>query len=367
MLKKTLPHGLDVAFQSILIILLVALTIESQAQPQYPLKSLAARNNIRIGSCVRYNKMDEEKYLEAISSEFNILTPESAMKWTHIHPSQYQYNFGAGDVLADFAQANGMAFHGHTLLWHLMNPAWLTSGSFTQQELTSILYDHIDTVAGHYAGRVLVWDVVNEAFESDGSLRDTLWRKGLGDDYIALAFTRARQADPAAKLILNDYNVMTINNKSDAMYALVQSFLSQGVPIDGVGFQMHLSMKYNDITPVTLQSFADNMARFAALGMEIYVTELDIRMKLPASQQDLENQGEAYRGIMKTCLNQSACKAFQMWGITDKYSWIPSHYTGYGAALIYDASYNKKSAYDALYETLLGAATSPSKNAKGLH
>ncbi len=240
-----------------------------------------------------------------------------------------------------------MKVHGHTLVWHSQNPAWLNKGGWTADDLTSVLNDHIDTVVGHYRGQIAIWDVVNEAFDEDGSWRRSLWYTTLGKPYIEQAFRRARAADPDAVLLYNDYNIETINAKSDAVYALAQDFKQRGVPIDGIGFQMHITSSGLD-----LASLASNMQRFADLGLAIYITEMDVRVPMPATDSALEQQATMYQDVLDRCLLQSACKGLQVWGFTDNYSWVPGFFNGQGAALIFDEQYQPKPAYRALQQRL---------------
>ncbi len=300
----------------------------------------ASRNNF-------WNMSDAAQYEEVARTEFNFMTPENAMKWDAIHPAQNSYRFAQADQHVQFAQANGMAVHGHVLIWHSQNPGWLENGSWSRSQLIDLMNDHIDTVAGHYAGDVLVWDVVNEAFNEDGSYRSTLWYNGIGQEYIDMAFQRARAADPNAKLIYNDYNIGWLNSKSNGVYDMVSSMVSRGIPIDGVGFQMHLTE-----SGVDGGSFASNMQRFADLGLEVYITELDVRIPQNPSPQNLQNQANIYQTITNRCLAQPACKGLQMWGIPDKYSWVPNVFPGTGAPLLFDDNYNAKPAYYAVQAEL---------------
>jgi endo-1,4-beta-xylanase len=292
---------------------------------------------------------DAEAYQETASSEFNILTPENQLKWESVHPQQTSYSFEPADRHVQFAQAHGMQVHGHTLVWHSQNPGWLTKGSWTADSLTSVLNDHIDTVVGHYQGQIAIWDVVNEAFDEDGSWRESLWYKTLGEPYIEQAFRRARAADPGAVLLYNDYNIETINGKSDAVYALAQDFKRRGVPIDGIGFQMHITG-----SGLNLDSLARNMQRFADLGLAIYITEMDVRVSMPPSSSAFDKQATIYRDVLDRCLLQPACKGLQVWGFTDKYSWVPDFFSGQGAALIFDEQYQPKPGYFALQSRLRG-------------
>jgi endo-1,4-beta-xylanase len=312
----------------------------------------------RLGLCIGYASVtnftmlsDAPTYQNVATSEFNLVTPEHALKLDTISPSQNYYNFSAGDQLVQFAWNNGLKVHGHCLVWHSAQPAWLVNIRDRTQLLTA-LYKYIDSVLNHFKGKILVWDVVNEALNEDGSYRNSFWSQVIGKDFIELAFQRARQADPAAKLIYNDYNIEVLGKKSDSAYNIIADMVRRGIPIDGVGLQMHLTDQGIDY-----QSFADNMTRFAALGLEIYITEMDVRIPDRHTESDLQNQADIYRQIFKRCLTQPAVKAIQVWGVTDKYSWIPSTYPGTGSALLFDNEYNAKAAYYAVQDVLANPPT----------
>lgn len=316
--------------------------------PEPPhLKDLAAYHQIWIGSEVSSGRLVERPYQDTLKREFNLLTPGNDMKWGPIHPQRNQYNFSPADAIVDFAESNGMDVHGHTLVWHNQNPDWLTDGNFTSIEMIDILRDHIHTVVSRYAGRIAVWDVVNEVVTSSG-LRETLWMNRIGPEYIDMAFQFASEADPNAILIINDYSIEPVNSKSTILYNLVRDLQGRGVPIHGVGFQMHLVQKW----ALDYQSFANNMRRFAELGLQIYITEMDVRIQEPVTDADLTRQATIYGNVLARCLEESACMGFQTWGFTDKYSWIPGHFEGYNDALIFDRSYLPKPAYYSLREEL---------------
>jgi endo-1,4-beta-xylanase len=310
------------------------------------LRSLAEEHGILIGAAVSAGQLIEQDYTETLSREFNILTTENALKFEPVHPSRNQYSFTDADAIVSFAEANGMKVRGHTLVWHSQLPGWINQGAFTREEWINILHDHITTVVGRYKGRIYAWDVVNEAVADDGSLRDTVWLQGIGPEYIDLAFQWAHEADPQALLFYNDYGASGLGRKSDAIYNLVSDLLERGVPIDGVGFQMHTSLE----SPPVFSDIAANFKRLNDLGLEVQVTELDVRMRLPATTADLTQQANIYRDMLDVCLSADDCTAFVMWGFTDRYSWIPSANPGYGSALIFDESYNPKPAYYAFID-----------------
>ena len=310
----------------------------------------AQARNLLIGAAVAPNALrNDNQYTRTLAQEFNILVPENALKFGPLRPSRERWSFADADDIVAFAEANTMRVRGHTLVWHNAIPNWLVNGNFSDDEIKTILRDHITTLVSRYRGRVYAWDVVNEAIEdSTGNLRDTFWRKHLGDDYIALVFEWAHQADPQALLFYNDFNNEGLSKKSDAVYKLVQNLKQRGVPIHGVGIQAHLSVTTN-LKPADVIA---NLQRLAALGLEIHITELDVRMPVPASEKNLHTQAQVYRDMMHACLTVPNCKAFLMWGLTDKYSWVPNQYAGYGAALIFDEGYKPKPAFNGLMDAL---------------
>src|SRR5215471_3443202 len=292
---------------------------------------------------------DAATYEATASSEFNILTPENQLKFGAVEPQQNIFAFTAGDMHAQFAQAHGMQIHGHNLVWHSQLPGWLTGATWTTAQLTAVMNNHIDNVVGHYRGQIALWDVVNEALNDDGTLRTSIWETTIGPQYIAMAFQRARADDANAILVYNDFNIETENAKSNALFNLVSGFKQQGIPIDAIGLQVHLTSGGIDISSLT-----SNMQRFAQLGIQIYITEMDVRYSTPISTANLQAQATIYQNVLNACLQQPACKGLQTWGFTDKYSWIPSTFAGQGDALEFDANYSAKPAYFAL-QTGLGA------------
>ena len=303
----------------------------------------------------------DKKYRKILAAEFNSVSPENQMKWDFIHPEPGVYNFGPADAIVDFAEANGQVVRGHTLLWHSQLPSWVTEGDHTDEELRAILKEHIQTVVGHYAGRIQQWDVANEIFADTWDVggvqlrTNNIFIQRLGPGIIADAFRWAHEADPEAKLFLNDYAVEDINTKSTAYYELAKELLAQGVPLHGFAFQAHLDLQYP--FPTTL---AANMQRFEDLGLETAVTELDVRFTLPASgvptAEQLQEQADTYRGVLEACLSVEDCNSFTIWGFNDKYSWVPGFFAGQGAATVMFEDYERKPAYHALRETLAEAS-----------
>jgi endo-1,4-beta-xylanase len=323
------------------------------------LRQAADARHIMVGAAAASAYLAEADYATILGSEFSQLQAENEMKFGVIHPrpdtDPNPYNFEGGDALVAFAQSNTMVVRGHTLVWHNQVPDWVKNGGYSASQLADILHGHIKTVMTHYASKVYAWDVVNEAFTDSGAMRHTIWYDqpgiggGKGTKYIEQVFRWAHEADPNAKLFYNDYDAEMINKKSDAIYAMAKDFKKRGVPLDGVGFQMHVSLKFDD--PAKLASVAKNLERFAKLGLELQITEVDVRLN-ESSAAALSAQAKLYGEIMTLCVRQPACKALQTWGFTDKHSWIPQFYKGQGWALLWDADYKKKPAYEAVRKAL---------------
>lgn len=315
-----------------------------------PLRVLAERQHLFMGTAVASTPLKtDSSYQQVLAREFSQLTPENAMKFAALRPSLHQYNFDAADKMVAFAQRHQMRVYGHTLVWHRSLPNWLKKGNWSRSELRTILKEHITTVVGRYRGRIALWEVVNEAIDDKiRELRASFWHQGLGEEYIAQSFHWAHAADPAAKLIYNDYGAEALNHKFDAIYALVRGLKQQGVPIHGVGLQMHKSLrKRPDPAQVTMI-----MERFNALGLEVYITEMDVGGVSKTSAKSLAAQADIYRDMLTVYLNAVNCKAFSVWGVADQWSWIPTFYKRPDAPLLFDTTYQPKSAYKAIARTL---------------
>jgi endo-1,4-beta-xylanase len=335
------------------------------------LRQAADRDGLLVGTAVRSTQLSESAYASTLAREFNMVEAEDAMKWWVVRPDEATYDFRQGDALVRFALDHQMKVRGHCLVWGRSNPEWLTQGHFNSSQLSGLLHEHIDRVMHHYAGQVFAWDVVNEALDENGGVRDSLWynEPGIGfsrhgTKYIEQVFRWAHEADPHALLFYNEAEGEGLNRKSDAIYAMVKNFKRHGVPIDGVGLQLHVSLPGADIPAITV-NVAANIARLTALGVQVHITELDVSLPLDANGQvpadDLSRQAEFYRGIVRACLNSVGCTAIQTWGFTDKYSWIGSHSRGTrGQALPFDRTYQPKAAYGAVLEEIT-AGRSPDR------
>lgn len=306
------------------------------------LGAAAAQSGRYFGAAVAANKLSQSAYTTILNREFNSVTPENEMKIDATEPQQNSFSFGAADQIVNFGLSRGWRVRGHTLAWHSQQPTWMQNMSGTA--LRNAMINHVTRVASNYRGRIYSWDVVNEAFADGGSgaRRDSNLQR-TGNDWIEVAFRTADAADPNAKLCYNDYNTDNWNDaKTQAVFRMVQDFRSRGVPIDCVGFQSH----FNANSPHP-SNYRTTLSNFAALGVDVQITELDIEGSGTA-------QANTYRNVVNDCLAVARCNGITVWGVRDSDSWRAS-----GTPLLFDGNGNKKPAYDAALSALNGASPQP--------
>lgn len=340
-------------------LVLFAFLASSAVQAQ-TLRQAADQAGLLVGTAVRPTQLSEPAYASTLAREFNMVEAEDVMKWWVVRRTLDSYDFSRGDELVRFAQEHNMKVRGHCLVWGRSNPEWLTQGHFSSRQMAKLLHAHIERVMHHYAGQVFAWDVVNEALDENGEVRESIWynKPGIGlshrgTAYIERVFRWAHQADPKALLFYNEAEGEEQNRKSDAIYAMLKKFKRRGVPIDGVGLQLHIPA-----LAVNTAALESNISRLTALGLQVHITELDVALAIGETGQagpaDLARQAEVYRGVVRACLNNPGCTAIQTWGFTDKYSWIGSHSHGTrGQALPFDRAYIPKAAYQAVLQEIL--------------
>ena len=309
------------------------------------LAEIAGGSALDLGFAIAPERLAEPEYREIVDTHASLVVAENVMKWETTEAAPGEWDFAAADELAEYARTTGKKLYGHTLVWHSQLPAWVKT--LDKAAMQKAMEDHVRTQAEHFRGQVFAWDVVNEAVDEDGTRRDdSPFQATLGDDYIATAFRVAHEADPDAQLCYNDYDLEAIGPKSDGVYALVKDLLAQDVPIDCVGFQGHL---IGGKVPDDLQ---ENLKRFVDLGVSVRFTELDVRIPTPASEADLAQQAKDYASVVTACLAVEGCLGITAWGVTDRYSWVPQWFEGYGAALLWDEDYATKPAFDAVVAAL---------------
>jgi GH35 family endo-1,4-beta-xylanase len=313
--------------------------------------TLACATNKLVGAAVNVEALDNvPTYAEVLAREFDYITPENVMKWGPLQPSPGAWDFSAADALVAKAAANGQSVKGHALVWHRQKPGWVAT--LDDAALLDAVHAHVTTTVEHFRGKLRAWDVVNEAIDDYGAnaIRDGI-HSALQVSGMADAFKWARAADPEAKLFYNDYGIEGLNSKSDAAYRLVQDLIAAGAPIDGVGFQAHFSTK----SYPSLTALRANMRRFAALGLSVNISELDVRtVEVPGTRaQRRAAQAIAYQEVASACATTAACEALTTWGFTDAYSWIDDEYAP-DDPLPFTELYAKKPAYTGLRAGLSG-------------
>jgi endo-1,4-beta-xylanase len=337
------------------------------------LRELAAKHNLLIGAAVNTRPFADPKshpkFFAVLGSEFNILTPENATKMGSLLKAPGEYDWSMADAMFDFAKKHRMKVRLHTGLWHNQVPRWLNAKKHefgpgvTAEHLRGVAQAHIQAIGKRYGERMAYWDVVNEAIEpkaKDG-LRETIWKKAIGDDYLEHVHRWAHRAAPKAKLVVNDYGVAVKNAKSDRLYELIKDFKQRGVPVHAVGIQMHI-MKGRGHSKDRLLA---NFQRFADLGVEVHVTEMDVGItKYKGNEQEkLEQQAAVYRTVIEALLETKGTVVFQTWGFTDRYSWLRNKkWNGPDdRPLLFDLEYKPKPAYHTIADVLRNTPIKPAK------
>ncbi|GAW01352.1 glycoside hydrolase family 10 protein [Lentinula edodes] len=275
-----------------------------------------AAGKLYFGTATDNSELSDAAYVAILSdnSYFGQLTPANSMKWDATEPEQGVFTFSGGDQIVSQAKAHNQIMRGHNCVWYNQLPSWVSNGGFTSAQLTSIIQNHCSTLVSHYKGEI----------------------------YVDIALQAARAADPGAKIYINDYNIEMTGAKATSMLNLIKDLKSRGIPVDGVGLQCHFIVGE---VPTSLQSI---MQQFTALGVEVAITELDIRMTLPASTALLAQQETDYKNVISACKAVSGCVGVTVWDYTDKYSWVPSTFSGQGEACPWDANLQKKPAYSGI-------------------
>ncbi|KAK8031276.1 hypothetical protein PG990_001010 [Apiospora arundinis] len=293
-----------------------------------------AKGKQYFGSSADQGSLSNKQVAALLSSDFGQVTPENSMKWDAIEPRKDSFSFTGSDALVQYAQANNKIVRGHTLLWYQQLPQWVKSIT-DKAELTKVLQNHIAKVVGRYKGQIKAWDVVNEIFEEDGTIRkDMVFMKVLGEDFVRIAFEAARAADPSAKLYINEYHLESASGtKVTGLNKYVKKWLAEGIPIDGIGLQGHLGG--GNPSAAEMQAGMELLSKSGVT--ELAITELDI-LNAPA---------EEYTKVFSACLAIDMCVGITTWGVSDANSWLPND-----NPLLFDKQYKQKDAYKAVVELL---------------
>jgi endo-1,4-beta-xylanase len=340
--RRIRPRSLLLAGAAGLIAAAGIVAVSPSAEAASTLGASAAQSGRYFGVAISAGKLGDSAYTTIANREFDMVTAENEMKLDATEPNQNQFNYTNGDRVANWATSNGKRVRGHTLAWHSQQPGWMQNMSGST--LRNAMLNHVTQVATHYKGKIYSWDVVNEAFSdaNDGSRRDSNLQR-TGNDWIEAAFRAARSADSGAKLCYNDYNIDNLSSgKTQGVLSMVRDFKSRGVPIDCVGLQAH----FNSGNPVP-SNFQSTVSSFAALGVDVQITELDI-------QGSGSDQANKYRTVVNACLAVARCNGITVWGVRDSDSWRASD-----TPLLFDGSGNKKAAYTATLDALNSGTTTP--------
>lgn len=338
---------------SILLILAALLVVApgSSQAADTTLRALGDAMNLRIGAAINTQALrNESQYRSVFLREYNTFVPENDFKMRYLQPQRGNYSWSTADYLVDFAEQNGLDFYAHALVWYQSQPSWFRDGNFDRRTMMALMEDHIKTVMGRYRGRIEYWDVVNEAIDDNGrELRRNNYFQAIGPEYIEMAFRWAREADPDAKLFYNDYSAEELNAKSNFQYEMLRDLVSRGVPIDGVGLQMHEGANGG----INKDAVIANINRLGALGLEVRITELDVAVyDYRGGMDKFERQAQVYRDVVDACLSTVYCTGISTWGFTDKYSWLDYRYGVPDAGLPFDKQYQPKPAYYAMINGL---------------
>ena len=346
--KQSRAPAAIVAVVAIAAIAAVSIVFASCGSPAP--RKIADRNGMTFGLAVKAGDIYTPETVKIMKSHFNLIVPEDSMKWVNIRPKKDFWNWADMDAMVEFAEKNGMKIKGHTFLWQDQNGPYVHSLK-TREEAVELLTDHITTIMTRYKGRVVEYDVANEIFNEDGPRRATRWRRRRGDDFRDIACPAARAADPDAKLILCDYNTEYAGTaKGDASYELVKELKGRGVPVDGVAFQLHCMAEL----PFNEAALRENVRRFHAMGVTCSFSEVDVRIKLPADEVTIALQNDVYERLATIARTEPGAKSLILWGLSDKGSWIPRAFPGFGSANVFDKDMKKKPAYHALMKGLSG-------------
>ncbi len=325
--------------------------------PQYSLKEVASYY-VGVGATWSRLTSSGSNYGSIVGREFNSITAGNAMKGSVTNPETIEeYNWEPGDEIINFAEENNQRVHGHTLIWHNQYPGWIDSFSGTDEQFEAAVEKYVKDVVSHYKGKVASWDVVNEALESNGSLRtNSPFYQRMGEDYIKKVFTWAREADPDVKLFYNDYSLASTSSKTQGVVNLVNSLKDAGVDIDGIGLQMHIRVDYPTNSTIT-----SNVKTLTDTGLLIHFSELDVIVNDNGSLSELTynaalDQKNKYKDVFEIydeTVPDDQKFGVTIWGVRDIDSWLNPNMNNHSDwPLLFGLEYEYKIAHEGIIEAL---------------
>jgi len=308
-----------------------------------------------IGTALNYDAfLSDVAYRNLVETHYNSITPENVMKPSNIHPLESEFNWGASDSIIQFCSKHAKHVHGHTLVWHNQLPDWILNYKGTKKDWEDVLKNHIQTIVLRYKGKIRGWDVVNEAFEEDGSLRNTIWLENIGESYIEKAFMYAHNADPSALLFYNDFNLESNATKREKVIQFLNTAKNRGATIHGIGLQMHIYHLYPSelMLKETFEEVVSNNYKVHISEMDVSVNPMSVDI-VPDSTL-LAQQAKQYETVIRLYSQLSADKKYgcTLWGVTDKYSWIRSFFYREDYPLLFDDNYKQKPAFFSMKKAL---------------
>ena len=340
-------------FSLIFIILICACEKSNQENCRLE-QALYLQADFPVGVAVDPTYFGLAEYESLVREQFNSITPENIFKPSYLHPQENSFFWWEADNLVARAQQNNQRLQGHTLIWHQQLPAWMRNYQGTQAQWEAMFKNHIQSICRHFKGKVAAWDVVNEAFNEDGTLRNSIWRQHLGDGYIEKAFRYAHAADPQALLFYNDFNLAYNERKRAAVFSFLGNLKQRGVPIHGIGMQMHIAINYP-----TKGQINSAIQAAAETGFLVHLSEVDIAVN-PFNRDNLDKEELFKRQAEVLASLVIAYKALpsryqygiSFWGLSDANSWLRDFYQREEYPLLFDDRYQPKACYCKLIDVL---------------
>ena len=335
-------------FYLILVLLGLASCQKAPSEPCEAGQALFSYYPFPVGVALNPDELyPNSAYLRVATQHFNSVTPENIFKPSYLHPAPGRYEWAEADQLAAFCRANNQRLHGHTLIWHQQLPGWMSGFSGSPAEWDALFRDHIQTICRHFRGQVSSWDVVNEAFDADGGLRSTLWSQHLGATYLEKAFRYAHEADPDALLFYNDYDLESNPAKRRTVLAWLQTMRQRGVPVHGLGLQMHISIAHPDNTQL-----AEALRDAQKSGLLLHLSEIDVSVNplgqaVAPTPELLQRQADKLAFLVRTYRELPRAQQFGItfWGVSDHDTWMRRYFHRDDYPLLFDDNYHPKPAF----------------------